>query len=131
VVSQYDAKQKEKLVNRSGAAFRRRSDSAGARVFKGDQTLGKGLVFDKGEVALRGAGGEKRQALAERHGYDTKMEFVDEIVREEGAGQFPAPPMCQMFLPGRLERARRKDLGESLTKVTPWRSPGGCVREKT
>ncbi len=95
-----------------------------ASVFECDQAFGEGFVFEEGKFTLWEAAGKERAALADQHGNDSNIKLVDYVVFEEVASEF-APPISQMPFPGRLRSCSTKLFGDSLTKVTPSRSPGG------
>src|SRR5260370_19570683 len=56
-----------------------------AGVLEGDHAFREGFVFEQGELALREAAGEERDAFAHQYGNDADIEFVDQIVFEEVA----------------------------------------------
>src|SRR6266850_988845 len=68
-----------------------------ARVLQGDHAFQKGLVFEQGKLALRKAGREEREALADEDRNDADIEFVDEVVFEEVAHEFAAAHQPDVF----------------------------------
>src|SRR6266852_7645696 len=63
---------------------------AGAGVGEGDHTFGEGFVFEEGELALREAAGEERDAFADQDRNDADIKLVDQIFFEEVAGELAA-----------------------------------------
>jgi hypothetical protein len=70
---------------------------AGAGVLEGDHAFGEGFVFEERKFALGEAAGEEREAFADQDGNDADIKLVDEVVFEEGAGEFAAAHEPDVF----------------------------------
>jgi len=99
---------------------------AGAGIFKDNRPTGKGFAFEKRKSALWKAQRKKRNAFADEDGDHAEVE----LVAEEIAGKFTTAHVPNLFATC-LRRHWTNRFGESLVKVTPLRSPGETVREKT
>jgi hypothetical protein len=71
----------------------------GAFVLERDQAFRESLVFQKTEMAFGETDREKRQAFADQCGDDAQVEFIDQVVLEERAGELASTHVPDFFSP--------------------------------